>query len=395
MKHILVISQYFYPENFRINDICKELVLRGYKVTVLTGIPNYPYGKFFNGYSWFKNRKEIYEGIEIIRLPIISRGKSSIRLFINYYSFLFAGLIWKTFTHLKADVVFSFEVSPIIQVKVGMKYAKRRHIRHIAYIQDLWPDNLEEVAGVHNKMVLNHYYKMANKIYNSTDVILATSPSFVDTIRDRVSDEVKPKVKYWPQYAEDCYLPLDKQASSIIPDNHKFKIIFTGNIGYAQGLDILPELINKVDDVFFIIVGDGRYKPQLVELTKGHEDMFMFVDPVAPNDISPLLANADAAFLSFKSSPLFKKTIPAKLQSYMKSGIAILAKADGESKRIIEEAQCGICAGLDSSIDDFVNDINKLKTLSLKELGNNGYKYYLSHFDKTKLIDELVTWIEE
>lgn len=90
-QHILVVSQYFYPEDFRINDICKEWVKRGYKVTVLTGIPNYPQGKFYKGYSWFRGRRETYEGMGIIRIPLIPRGHNALMLMLNYISFVISG----------------------------------------------------------------------------------------------------------------------------------------------------------------------------------------------------------------------------------------------------------------------------------------------------------------
>ena len=139
-KHILVVSQYFYPEPFRINDMCKEWVKRGYKVTVVTGIPNYPEGKFYKGYGWCKKRKENIDGIDVIRLPIFARNKGgALRLALNYYSFVISGFFGKLFTRIKADLVFTFEVSPMTQALVGVWYAKKRKIPHYLYVQDLWP----------------------------------------------------------------------------------------------------------------------------------------------------------------------------------------------------------------------------------------------------------------
>ena len=204
--HILVISQYFYPEQFRINDICAEWVKRGYKVTTLTGIPNYPQGKFYSGYGWFKKRREEYLGISIIRIPIIARGHMAIKLVLNYLSFLVSGFFWNLFTKLKADFVFIFEVSPMTQALIGVWFAKKRKIPCYIYVQDLWPDNLEIIGGIHNKAILSSVKKMVKYIYRNCDVILATSPSFVLNIQNYI-DENKTKVKYWPQYAEDFYIP--------------------------------------------------------------------------------------------------------------------------------------------------------------------------------------------
>ena len=344
-KHILVISQYFYPEPFRINDICQEWAKRGHKVTVLTGIPNYPEGRFYKGYGWFRKRKETWNGISIIRIPIVSRGRSSIRLILNYYSFVWSGWLWKTFTRLKPDLVFTFEVSPMTQALIGKWFSKKRKIPNYLYVQDLWPENLEVVGGVHNKSILNHYQKMADKIYAQCTKIFATSPSFVEAIQKRVTD--KDKVLFWPQYAEDTYKPVENPNPPEIPKDGRFKIIFTGNVGFAQGLDILPKVARMVgDNICFVVVGDGRYKERLIEEASDVKNKFIFISRQPAERIPELLCACDIAFLSFMDNPLFEKTIPAKLQSYMACGMPILALASGETKRIIGEAKCGICCDL-------------------------------------------------
>ena len=163
-KHILVIAQYFYPEQFRINDICTEWVKRGYKVTVVTGIPNYPQGRYYKGYGLFKKRREIYNGIDIIRIPLIPRGNNAIMLALNYLSFVISGYFWKSTTNIKADYVFIFEVSPMTQALPGVWYAKKRKIPCYLYVQDLWPENVEIVAGVKNKRIINAIGKMVDYI---------------------------------------------------------------------------------------------------------------------------------------------------------------------------------------------------------------------------------------
>lgn len=234
-QHILVISQYFYPEEFRINDICKEWVKRGYEVTVVTGIPNYPKGKFYPGYSWFKQRTEEYEGIHIIRLPLIPC---------------------------------------------------------YIYVQDLWPENVEIVTGIHNRKMIGAIDRMVDYIYRRCTKIFATSPSFVKRIEERDSayettekketeqSSRKSQVIYWLQYAEDFYSPVEKQPLPDVEDDERLKIVFTGNIGYAQGLDILPkvaELLKKDrQKVRFYIIGDGRYREELEKIIqeKDVSDMF-------------------------------------------------------------------------------------------------------------------------
>lgn len=386
-KHILVISQYFYPEPFKINDICQEWIKRGHKVTVLTGIPNYPEGKFYKGYGWFRKRKENWNGIDVIRIPIISRGHSSIRLVLNYYSFVWSGWFWKSFTTLKPDLIFTFEVSPMTQALIGKWFSKRRKIPNYLYVQDLWPENLEVVGGVYNKHVLKHYQKMSDKIYKRCTKIFATSPSFVKAIQERVED--KEKVIYWPQYAEDIYKPVENPNPPEIPKDDKFKIIFTGNVGTAQGLDILPKVAKLADDdVCFVIVGNGRYKNQLIKETEEVKDKFIFIDRQPAERIPELLCTCDVAFISFINNPLFEKTIPAKLQSYMACGMPMLASASGETKRIIEESKCGICCEL-GDIDVLAKTINEMKTKKLDDMKKSSLDYCNKIFNRELLFNEI------
>lgn len=184
-KHILVVSQYFYPESFRINDMCQEWVKRGYKVTVVTGIPNYPMGKTYDGYGLTKKRHEIWNDIEIYRIPLIPRGSSSIGMMMNYLSFMVSGVLAGKFKRIKADYVFSFEVSPMTQVLAGISFAKRLKVPHYLYVQDLWPENVVTVTGVSNPLIIKPIDKMVDYIYKNTDQIFATSPSFVDAICER------------------------------------------------------------------------------------------------------------------------------------------------------------------------------------------------------------------
>ncbi len=393
-KHILVVSQYFYPEQFRINDMCEEWVKRGYDVTVVTGIPNYPQGKFFDGYGWFKRRKEVYNGVKIVRLPIISRDTSKIRLGLNYLSFMISGFIWKVFTKQQADLVFSFEVSPMSQVLPAVWFAKRRKIPCIAYIQDLWPENFIEMTGIKSGPIIRVIDRMTDYIYKNCKKILVTSNSFKKAVEERgVPGE---KVDYWPQYAEDFYKPSEI-VSPLVPNNDDvFTIAFTGNIGYAQGLEILPEaaelLVEEGKKVRFLFVGDGRALDSLKNTIQQRnvEEYFFFLPRQKPESIPSILAGADAAFLSFAPSPLFSKTIPAKLQSYMACGMPVLAVADGETHHMVEEADCGLCSK-PGDIDGLVHNVNTLMQNSglLERFASNALSFSDKTFNKKVLMDSI------
>ena len=396
-KHILVISQYFYPEHFRINDICIEWINRGYKVTVLTGIPNYPEGKFYKGYGLFKKRKEKYKEIDIIRLPLIPRGNNPIMLALNYMSFVFSGFIWKVFSRIKPDYVFIFEVSPMTQALPGIWIAKKRRIPCYIYVQDLWPENVEIVTGIKNKTIINLIGKMVDYIYKNSNKIFTTSKSFIKSIEKRgIPIE---KLIYWPQYAEDFYRPTLKTEVKEIPLDNTFNIIYTGNIGKAQGLDILPEtakiLKNKYKNikVRFNIVGEGRYKENLIKniQNKKIEDMFNFIPKQPPNKIPEYLSFCDVAFLSLSSNIIFSMTIPAKLQSYMACGIPILACAQGETMTIIQEANAGYCS-MPGDPDKLAENIVKMVNTPIEhiqQMGENALRYYNKNFNKDILLDQI------
>lgn len=416
--HILIISQYFYPETFRINDIASEWVKRGYKVTVLTGIPNYPMGKFFEGYGYRRRRRGQWNGIDIIRIPLIPRGSSrhkivnSIGMTANYFSFVVSGWCWKMINDIRADIVFTYEVSPMTQALIGVWYAKKHHIPHFLYVQDLWPENVEAVAGIKSKAVLMAIDYLVDYIYKNTDQIFVTSRSFVDAIVNRKVKVGRNKVHYWPQYAEEFYKLLKREdvrktaekGSPVwhIPNDDSFRIAFTGNIGTAQGLDILPKVAAKLKDirmeekVRFIIIGDGRYQ-ETFEGKIGKQnvtDSFIMIPRQKPEEIPKLLACCDAAFLSFNKMELWEKTIPAKLQSYMACGMPIIAAAQGETERVIREAECGVCVPI-GDVVALIKGIKKLVNQPLEErkkLGKNGWEYCEKYFDKGILMDEMDEW---
>ena len=399
-RHILVVSQYFYPEQMRINDICQEWIKRGYKVTVLTGIPNYPKGKFYGGYGYQKKRKENWNGIDIIRIPIVPRGNSSIKLILNYLSFVFFGFFWNIFNKIKADIVYIYEVSPMTQALLGVWYAKKNKIPCMIYITDLWPDNVEYIAGINNKFILSSIEKMCQYIYKNSDMILTASRGFIDILLARkVSSK---KLKFWPQYAEDFY-KVESKTKNEIPDDNKFNILFAGNIGFSQGLDILPDVANilkqKNIDIRFNILGDGKFKENLILLVKksNTQDMFNFIDKKPPERVSFYIANSDAVLISLIKNKAFEATIPAKLQSYLACGKPILVSADGEIQEIVKQANAGLCSN-SGDILGLSNIIEKLISLSQEdreEMGRNAVKYNQENFNKNQRLDEIDSWIKK
>lgn len=394
-KHILLISQYFYPETFRVNDIATEWVRRGYRVTVLTGIPNYPQGEYYEGYNKTLRRQEVWNGIHIIRLPIEPRKTGSLNLIKNYMSFVTTGRQWIRKNNIEADIVFTYEVSPMTQALVGVWFAKKRNIPHVLYVTDLWPENVEIITGIHNKLFLGTIQKMVDYIYKRCSRILTSSNSFIEKIEKRGIE--REKIEFWPQYAEDFYKPAKRISEETIPNDGIVNLVFAGNIGYAQGLAILPhaacELKKKCLLVRFNVIGDGRYKEELKKIVKESDvdNYFNFIDRKPPEEIPSYLAAADALLITLSKSEVFSITIPAKTQSCLACGKPIIVSADGEVQTIIKDAKAGFTSDAED-VEGFVNSIiafTKLSSASKEEMSKNALMYSKAHFDKTKLLDRI------
>lgn len=402
VKHILVVSQYFYPEQFRINDICAELIKRGFKVTVLTGIPNYPQGKYYEGYDLKHKRKEEWNDINIIRIPLIARGNSTICLVSNYASFVVSGFIWNLFTNIKADVVFNYEVSPMTQALVGVWYAKKVKIPCYLYLTDLWPDNIKIVTGIKNRFIIGTINLIVDNIYKNCTKIFTSSMSFIDKLIDR--GVPKSKLEFWPQYAEDFYKPiqLEKAEKLEIPQDGVFNLVFAGNIGYAQGLEVLVKaakiLKSEEIKVRFNIIGDGRYKNEFIKSVKYANvvEYFNFINKQPAEKIPIYIAECDASLICLSKSEVFSMTIPAKTQSCMACGKPILVVADGEIQKIVQEAKCGyVCGALDSiNLSKIIKNMLLLSKSELNMLGQNARCYYENNFNKNQLLDVMEYYLK-
>ena len=308
------------------------------------------------------------------------------------------------FTKLKADKVFIYEVSPINQAKVGVWYAKKRKIPCSVYLMDLWPESFEAVTGIHNKVIINPIKKMVKKIYRGCDKIYISSRGYEQSVINGGGDSEK--IEYWPQYAEEFYtaktLSEIDENSLKLPSDNKIKIVFAGNIGEAQGLDVLVETAKILSEkgifgVNFCLIGDGRYKEKLVKKVEesGVSDYFSFHKRVPATTIPDIMAQADASFICLAKSDLFALTLPAKTQSSLAVGKPILVSADGEVQRVINEAKCGFVANSgDAGV--LAENIEKLCSLSpsdREKLGKNAVDYFNLHFRKDKLMDQLECYL--
>lgn len=393
---ILVISQYFYPENFRINDLVLELKNRGHDITVLTGLPNYPVGEYFEGYSVDKNCDEVWNDIPIYRCQLRPRKSGSINLIRNYISFVIqAKRKIKELYKQDFDLIYVFEVSPITVALPAIKFKKVKNIPIIINIQDLWPENIVAVTGINNSVIIGVINKMVNYIYKHCDCILCASPSFVSKIQERVVD--KEKVHYWPQYST-----VSKTMEEVsMYDKEMFNVVFTGNIGEAQGIDLAIEAayLLKNEKMCWHFIGDGRSKERLMKMVDnyGINDHVKFHGFHPETEIPLYLKNADAALLILKPNPVFEMTIPAKLQTYLACGVPILGCVSGEGKKIIQDAESGIVS-YNISVDALVEVCQEFLKLNQDELDKykeKAFHYSERFFDKGKLVLKLEKIMEE
>lgn len=394
---ILVVSQYYYPESVRITDLCESLVTRGHSVSVVTGIPNYPEGRFFSGYSWFGKRNEQINGVNVHRLPILPRGKNFICLSLNYISFVVSGWLYSLIAHNRPDVVLNYEISPITQCLVGIWLGRKYKAPVISYILDLWPESFQEVTGNSSKLIERILGSLVNSVYRRSDKILTSSESFIQSIAGRgIATE---KIAFWPQYAEDFYFSDEPAPQNTIQRDGRLLITFAGNIGVAQGLDILIPVARKVRElnlsVCFVLIGDGRDKIRLQNLvdSEGLQEFFQFIDKQPSQMIPSYLAISDAGLLILKKSNIFSMTIPAKLQTYMACGVPIIGSVDGESQHIIKQAKAGLVADAED-IDQLVETVSTFCSLSQFEreaMGESARQYALEHYNKRILLDDFET----
>ena len=394
--NILVVSQYFYPEPFRVNSFCKELVSRGHDVTVLTGYPQYPYGKIYDGYGFNISYETEWNGIHIERIKMLPRGKTPIGLLLNCLSFVTEGKKWVKKCTRRFDAVYVFEPSPVTVGLPAVAYKKKFGTPILFNLQDLWPENVEVILGITNKLIIGIINKIVDKIYSASDKILCTSQGFIDNLKARGVEE--DKLVFWPQFCESP--ALDKLFRPNLLSEDAFNIVFTGNVGKAQGLDLLVEAACLLKDkkVKWYVVGDGRNLAELKAsvIDKNLEDKVIFVGRVSEDDANAYAHFSDCAYLSFVPNKVFNMTIPAKLQTYLACAAPVLAAAEGESAEIVNNANCGIA--VPPQVDRLVEAVEKLLSLSdgeIKEMRNNANEYSVKNFDKNMLVDKFLKLVEE
>lgn len=391
---ILVISQYFYPENFRINDLVFSLQKRGHQIEVLTGKPNYPKGDYFKGYSWKGPKLEEIEGIKAHRANLILRKKGGgLRLFLNYFSFVFFGLF--KILKLKGDFekVFIYAPSPITVGILGIVAAKKYKCKSYLWVHDLWPESVRVAGGVKSGFILGLVNQMTKLIYRFTDLLLVQSPEFKNYILNQGVAESK--IIYYPYYAEDFYkvVEKDKSYSSQFPNG--FNLLFAGNIGVAQSFDTIVNAFEKLKeyDINLVVLGEGRDKSRIQEQIneKGLSEKFHFLGSFPPEQMSHYFTCADGLLITLKKADIFSYTIPGKLQSYLACGKPIIGALDGIGNKIISESNSGFASEAEDHelLANNILTLFKLSKAEKEKLSNNALTYFDKNFNKQHLLERL------
>ena len=397
---VLLVTQYFHPENFKSNDVAFEMARRGHDVTVLTGLPNYPGGKIFDGYGLFRRRVETVNGVKVLRTLVIPRGKGGgVRLALNYLSWAFIASIWAFFMALfrKYDAVIVHETSPITQGFPALVVKAIQRIPMYFWVLDLWPESLQAAGNVNNRYVLGFFSKIAALMYRNSSKILMSSKGFRESILDK--GDFEDKLVYFPNWAEDVFSTFEAKPLPELPDG--FKVMFAGNIGEAQDFENVMNaaLLLKGTGVRMVIVGDGRKKQWVDRFVEENmlQDVVYMMGRYPLEYMPSFFDKADVLFLSLKDEYIFSLTTPAKLQAYMASGKPVMAMINGEARKLIEEAGCGLScpSGDHAAFAECIMNLKNMTPLERNLMGDNGLQYFDRYFNKDKCIDALCRLMEE
>lgn len=395
---ILVVTQYFWPESFRINDLVLGLKDRGHEIIVLTGKPNYPKGDFFPKYTFLSKKKEEWNGITIYRSPLIPRGNgTSMRLAVNYLSFAFLSL-FKVFSICEQpDRILVYEPSPVTVGLPAILAKFKFKVPIYFWVQDIWPQSLTSAGNIKSPLIIKLVNNLTKWIYTHCDKILIQSDAFRSIVLTQgVSDD---KIIYFPNWSEEYYTPLPKQPDYAHYFTGKFNLVFAGNIGESQDFDTLiktAKIVNKsLPDLHWIIIGNGRMVDEVAKKVKEMklDNCFKLIGAFPSEDMPKFFSHATALVVSLKRDPIFSITIPSKVQSYLACGKPILSSLDGEGSRIIHEAGAGLgCKA--SSPEQFSNVIMDFMAIpeAVKDnMGTSARIYYEKVFERNMLIDRLVS----
>jgi glycosyltransferase involved in cell wall biosynthesis len=396
---ILVVSQYFWPEAFIINDLVRKLAQDGHCVVVATGKPNYPTGKISEGYSRGGVQFEMFaDKVTVVRIPIIPRGNgSAFSLVKNYLSFAFSGLLrlpWLV-RRTPFDVVLVFAVSPLTAAIPGILLRKCKRAHLVLWVQDLWPESLAATGLVKNRLVLSAVATMVRWIYRCSDTLLVQSMAFFEPI-SKYADEKK--VRYFPNFAPETY----DHATSALPDNVRsaldggFTVVFAGNMGKVQSLSTILDAaraLRDYPDIRIVFVGTGSEAASIRQIVDEERLANVHFTGLLERALMPtVFKRADVLLVTLTDSPVLSRTIPSKVQSYMQAGRPILGSLNGEGARTITNAGAGLAvpAGDSMALATSILTLYSMPSIKREAMGAAGRAYFEAHFELNAAAKRLI-----
>lgn len=402
---LLVVSQYFWPEGFRVNDLVGALAARGHQVTVLTGVPNYPDGQVFAEYRESPERFSEYAGIPVVRVPLLPRGRGALRLVLNYASFVVAASTIGTWRlrGQEFDAVFVYQPSPVTACIPALAIGRVKGAPVLLWTLDLWPETLEALGVVRSKVALSLVSRMVTAIYRGCALVLGQSRGFGASVERHVGSRAR--FRYFPQWSEPLFegdAGAGEPAPEVRPFASTFNVMFAGNIGDAQDfpaiLDAAERLRHRAD-VRWLVVGDGRAAPWVSSeiARRGLGDRVILLGRHPLERMPSFFRGAGALLVTLRRDPVFALTIPGKVQTYLASGLPLVAMLDGEGARVVEESGAGLtCAAGDS--EALAANVVRLAESTAGEraaMGQRGLGYSAQEFDRDHLISQLEGWLTE
>lgn len=399
-----MVSQYFWPEIFRVNDLVQGFMEQGHEVTVLTGKPNYPEGSFFPGYGAIRPMRERYHGAEVLRVPLVPRGNGgSLPLIANYLSYaISASLLGPLLGRKRYDLVFVFEPSPITVGVPAILMKRLKGVPLMFWVQDLWPESLSATGAVSSKRVLRAVDALVRFIYRECERLLVQSRGFVPRVESQGVDPGK--ILYFPNWAEAVYkkvgLAPEAPERGEVPEG--FRVMFAGNIGAAQDFDTILGAAERLKEnlhIQWVIIGDGRRRRWVEEQVRerGLQGRVRLIGKRPMESMSRYFALADALLVTLRRDPIFSLTVPGKIQSYLACGRPIVAALDGEGARVIEESGAGLTAPAEDAdaLAEAVLRLYEMPADEREEMGRKGRDYFEHHFERDLLLEQLEGWMKE
>ena len=399
---ILLITQWFDPEpTFKGILFARELVSRGFEVEVITGFPNYPGGILYDGYHVKFIQKEVIDGVLVTRVPLFpSHDKSKLGRVLNYLSFAFSSLIYGLFFSKRADVIYAYH--PPLTVGISALIIKLfRRVPVVLDIQDMWPDTLKATGMISDSRLLGFVSKVCNLIYSGVTKIVVLSPGFKDLLIDRGVSENKIDIIY--NWADEKVLRTTNNGAPTELDSIEgFKILFAGNVGQAQGLNVVLDAAHLLKDdvpkLHFLVLGQGLQLDDLkIRANQLNLDNVHFLSAVGMEKVGDFLGSADALLIHLNADPLFEITIPGKTQAYMAVGKPIIMGVSGDASNLVLRADCGVCFEPEKSaaLAEAVKGLMLLSPIDMQRLGENAEKFYDENLSVKIGVDSFVKVFKE